>query len=101
MSQLVSHPEPLEVQPHPLARDKAIASIKILQGSNIISVPALTSVLLAAEKGRRCDNCHSRPPLEGTFLHRCAGCASFWYCDVQCVLDMDFSIYVPLIFNLL
>ncbi|TFK40789.1 hypothetical protein BDQ12DRAFT_680032 [Crucibulum laeve] len=81
-------PEPLcyediKLIAHVIARDQAVATRKLLTGSNILSVPGLATVLLPSEKGRRCDTCH-RLQTDERVLRRCTGCASYWYCDAKC-----------------
>ncbi|XP_006462489.1 hypothetical protein AGABI2DRAFT_223832 [Agaricus bisporus var. bisporus H97] len=73
----------IKLVPHPTARSQAISTKKISAGSVVLSVPAFTSALLEAEKGRRCDTCFRLPP-DGEKLKKCTGCASYFYCDTRC-----------------
>lgn len=73
----------IKLVPHPIARSQAISTRKISAGSVVLSVPAFTSALLEAEKGRRCDTCFRLPP-DGEKLKKCTGCASYFYCDTRC-----------------
>jgi hypothetical protein len=73
----------LLLEPHATARNKAVAKTEFIPGSVIVVAQALTTVLLPVEKGQRCDLCHRRPQQNGRLL-KCTGCASHWYCDVQC-----------------
>ncbi|KAF8231722.1 SET domain-containing protein [Tricholoma matsutake] len=73
----------LRLEPHPIARSQALATCHLPEGSRIVSIPSLVTVLLASEKGRRCDNCF-RLTSERRQLQRCTGCGSYWYCGTQC-----------------
>ncbi|KIK01870.1 hypothetical protein K443DRAFT_678014 [Laccaria amethystina LaAM-08-1] len=73
----------LRLVPHPKARDQAISIKKLEAGSLILSTPSFASILLATQKGHRCDTCF-RLPADGTSLRRCTGCGSYWYCDLDC-----------------
>ena len=79
----------LRLVPHPKARDQAISIKNLEAGSLILSTPSFATVLLATQKGYRCDACF-RLPADGTSLRRCTGCGSYWYCDVDC-LELQFS----------
>ncbi|KIK52040.1 hypothetical protein GYMLUDRAFT_50106 [Collybiopsis luxurians FD-317 M1] len=70
------------LEPHPTARERCMASIPFSAGDIILSSPSFVDVLLPAEKGQRCDNCHRF--LGSGSLKRCTGCASFFYCDQAC-----------------
>lgn len=81
---MIALPHTLALQPHPTARDKTVATTKLLAGTTILTVPCLSKVLLTAEKGHRCDFCLSNPDPNQTPLRRCTGCISYWYCDAKC-----------------
>ena len=71
------------LEPHATARNKAVAKFELIPGSIIVVAQPLTTVLLPVEKEQRCDLCHRRPQQNSRLL-KCTGCASHWYCDVQC-----------------
>ena len=73
----------LRLEPHATARSKAVAKVEFIPGSVIVVAQPLTTVLLPVEKEQRCDLCHRRPQHNSRLL-KCTGCASHWYCDVQC-----------------
>jgi hypothetical protein len=75
------------LSPHSTARDQAIAKTNLSPGSVIVSVEALATALMQSEKGRRCDECHIRQS-EDVRLRKCTGCASHWYCGVDCAWSM-------------
>ncbi|TBU44468.1 SET domain-containing protein [Dichomitus squalens] len=75
--------DPLRLDPHPTARNAAVAKTPIKAGSTIMSVPAFSTCLLLTEKGRRCDGCYMLKS-EAVELMRCSGCASSWYCGTTC-----------------
>ena len=75
--------ENVRLEPHPTARSKAVSRCYLSPGSTIVLIPALSTILLPSEKGRRCDSCHlvqrrDRP------LRRCSACAAYWYCSAKC-----------------
>ncbi|KAG9000226.1 hypothetical protein FRB93_012766 [Tulasnella sp. JGI-2019a] len=65
------------------AGDRAIASQSIKAGDLVLSSMALSTLLLPAEKGVRCDQCLGSPS-SNVKLRRCSGCISYWYCGVEC-----------------
>ncbi|KAI6014668.1 hypothetical protein EDC04DRAFT_2578659 [Pisolithus marmoratus] len=69
------------LQAHPTARDKAVSEIRVSAGTVLAVIPGLAQIVVGAEKGRRCDYCLISAEDR---LRRCTGCASYWYCDVQC-----------------
>ena len=71
------------LQPHETARTKASATALLSAGSIVLGTPALSTALIASEKGRRCDYCHS-VPVGGRGLSKCSGCAAYWYCGTVC-----------------
>ncbi|KAH9042064.1 SET domain-containing protein [Lactarius pseudohatsudake] len=73
----------LRLDPHAISRNKAVAKIEFIPGSIVAVAQPLTTALLPVEKEQRCDLCHNRPQHNGRLL-KCTGCASHWYCDVQC-----------------
>jgi len=82
-SAMLTGNDTLRLVPHPKARDQAISIKNLEAGSLILSTPFFATVLLATQKGHRCDACF-RLPADGTSLRRCTGCGSYWYCDVDC-----------------
>ncbi|KAH9065349.1 SET domain-containing protein [Lactarius vividus] len=58
----------LRLDPHAIARNKAVAKIEFTPGSVIAVSQSLTTALLP----------------HNDRLLKCTGCASHWYCDVQC-----------------
>lgn len=77
--------ENVALVPHPIARNAAVATHAISAGATIISVPALSTVLLSKEKGLRCDVCHRAQVDQSEFtLRKCSGCSSYWYCGEFC-----------------
>lgn len=74
----------LRLESHATARSKVVAKIEFTLGSVIVVAQPLTTVLFPVEKEKRCDLCHRRPQDNGRGLLKCTGCASHWYCDVQC-----------------
>jgi len=83
----------IRLAPHPTARSKAVATTHLPVGSVIITIPSVVTVLLASEKGRRCDTCF-RLTSEQCQLRRCTGCASYWYCDMQCLPSDIFTSFI-------
>ncbi|KAH7915857.1 hypothetical protein BJ138DRAFT_1141031 [Hygrophoropsis aurantiaca] len=77
------HSDNVGLEPHPTARDKAVAKNVLRTGSLILSIPSLATILLPTEKGQRCDCCFSSQS-SGVTLRRCTGCASYWYCGTKC-----------------
>ncbi|KAI0050375.1 hypothetical protein FA95DRAFT_620593 [Auriscalpium vulgare] len=73
----------LQTHPLPVARDRAVARRAIIAGQTILQTSPLTTALLPAEKGRRCDHCHILQSDE-IKLAKCSGCASYWYCGSTC-----------------
>jgi hypothetical protein len=70
----------LKLSPDASARSKACATREHSPGSLVISTESLATVLFQSEKGRRCDACHGLR----SNLQRCTGCASYWYCGLEC-----------------
>ncbi|THU87034.1 SET domain-containing protein [Dendrothele bispora CBS 962.96] len=81
-SDLDSLPQTLRLKSHPSARDRCTSAVTFSPGTILLSVPALVTVLLPAQKGHRCDACNRQP--QNQSLKRCTGCASYWYCDTIC-----------------
>jgi hypothetical protein len=75
----------VRLEPHPTARNQATATSHLTEGSTIIAIPSLATVLLPPEKGHRCDNCF-RLQSARRQLRKCTGCASYWYCDTLCAV---------------
>ena len=69
----------IELSPHAIARDQAIAKRPLRLGEVLMRVEAASFVLLHEEKGKRCDACCRALP-----LRRCSRCASYWYCSETC-----------------
>lgn len=78
----------LRLENHPVARNKAVALSDIRPGTCILREVALASILLPAEKGRRCDTCFRGSSVNGQ-LKRCSGCASYWYCSAECKKSVE------------
>jgi hypothetical protein len=68
---------------HPVARSKAVSTALLPQGSVVVSVRALSTVLLPEQKGKRCDAC-LRLESEMILLRNCSRCQSYWYCGEEC-----------------
>ncbi|KAF9463041.1 hypothetical protein BDZ94DRAFT_1309149 [Collybia nuda] len=79
----------IRLQNHPSARSQAVATVPITEASKIISVDAFAAVLIASEKGKRCDGCFQIKS-EDRLLRKCTGCGSYWYCDSICQ-NMDWK----------
>lgn len=81
----------LSLVPHPYAREKCINSLGEVRksGDVLISIPSWTAIVSPEQKARRCDGCF----LASTELHRCSGCASYWYCGSSCTLATVYHIY--------
>lgn len=73
----------VHLQPHETARTQASSTAFLPAGSTVVEAPALLTALIASEKGKRCDHCHS-VPVEGSRLSKCSGCAAYWYCGTVC-----------------
>ncbi|KAK7048370.1 hypothetical protein R3P38DRAFT_2868936 [Favolaschia claudopus] len=70
----------VQLEPHTgSGRSQAVARKVLPAGCVIVSSPALATALLPQEKGKRCDTCYRILP-----LHRCTGCAAYWYCSTDC-----------------
>ncbi|KAG2338234.1 SET domain-containing protein [Suillus weaverae] len=82
-SSLDELPAHVRLEAHTTARDKAVAASDISPGSIVLEVPSMVVLLLSSGKGRRCDFCLCTGASE-IRLARCAGCASYWYCGLQC-----------------
>ncbi|KZT65794.1 SET domain-containing protein [Daedalea quercina L-15889] len=76
-------PAHVRLETHLTARNKAAASSSLAAGTVILVAPALSTALVQAAKGLRCDNCH-RLASDVVQLRKCTGCASYWYCGRQC-----------------
>lgn len=79
----------ISLETHPKARSKCVATAPRAAGTVLLVVPALSTALLQAGKGRRCDNCH-RLESDIMRLRKCTGCVSYWYCGRECA-DHVFS----------
>ncbi|CAL1713172.1 unnamed protein product [Somion occarium] len=73
----------IRLSDHPFARNQATASQPIHPGQVIFATLPLTTALLPSTEGQRCDNCHCLAN-DRVALLKCSGCASFWYCGVNC-----------------
>lgn len=82
-SSLDELPAHIRLDAHPTARDKAVAASDISPGSVVLEVPSMVVSLLPSDKGRRCDFCLCSGTSE-IRLAKCTGCASYWYCGLQC-----------------
>lgn len=86
----------VRLEDHPTARNRAISVDILPSGSTIVSVPALTTILLPDQKGQRCDAC-LRHKSESIHLMACTGCRSYWYCGRKCT--SQFSGYASMLLN--
>ncbi|KAG1719242.1 uncharacterized protein EDB91DRAFT_1181778 [Suillus paluster] len=82
-SSLDELPTHVRLETHATARNKAVATSTIRQGSVVLEVPSMVVLLLSSGKGHRCDFCLCSGA-SGVRLARCSGCASYWYCGPQC-----------------
>ncbi|KAG6831936.1 hypothetical protein H0H92_006537 [Tricholoma furcatifolium] len=73
----------VRLESHPTARNRAVATADIVEGTIIVIIPSLSSVLLPSQKGLRCDYCFRKSDGERT-LRKCTGCGSYWYCSTEC-----------------
>ncbi|KAJ7644145.1 hypothetical protein FB45DRAFT_987729, partial [Roridomyces roridus] len=68
------------LEPDQRARSRTVATRDLPAGSLVVSCHAITTVLIAEQKGKRCDTCHTK----AAQLQRCSGCASYFYCSQSC-----------------
>jgi hypothetical protein len=76
---------------HPTARSRTLSSTALPSGSVVLSVPALSVVLLPEQKGKRCDAC-LRLESETIHLRNCSRCHSYWYCGEKCTVSIALSL---------
>ena len=85
-------PQTLVLESDPVARSRCVAKTLLKEGATLLSVENFANILLAKEKGNRCDACF-RLASTGRDLKKCSGCRGYWYCDAQCNTQNPLSVF--------